>query len=90
MQLFNHLLVWYREALTVLTSFFNQEVFEKEQSICSAEEQPAEEGVSWEQMFLMLAEENFWVTKFALLKHLLQKHLLSVSWTLLSKFGSQL
>lgn len=46
MQLFNHLLVWYREALTVLTSFSNQEVFEKEQSICSAEEQPAEEGVS--------------------------------------------
>ncbi|NXW04889.1 SEC63 protein, partial [Fregetta grallaria] len=38
------LLFWYREALIVFTSFSNQEVFEKEQSICAAEEQPTEDG----------------------------------------------
>lgn len=53
------MLFWYREALIVFTSFSNQEVFEKEQSICAAEEQPTEDGVSEEWMFLLVAKENF-------------------------------
>lgn len=49
----NNLLSWYGEALIFSSSFSNQEVFEKEQSICAVEEQPTEDGVSEERMFLL-------------------------------------
>lgn len=88
------MLFWYRDALVVFTSFSNQDVFEKEQSICAAEEQPTEDGVSEEWMFLLLIKETFLSHLELLIVHFssifFRNAYWSVLWAVLSNFGSQL